>query len=582
MSEQGEFSLKSLFVPLTTIKAVHILLFVCFLVFFNTLLNGFVWDDLSNILYNPQVQSFNIAEIFNGSLINVGLQYRPVVTFYFSLMYLFFGEAPFFYHFVNILFHGVNSVLVLLLFNKFFSGKLSLFLALIFLVHPIQVESAAFIATSGNIYFLFGMFALLLGTKKTVSLRRGIAIGVLLFLSLLSKETGILFLGMIFVFRFLYKNNSFLQFIIIGSITSVAYYFLRFGMGENALSSHSDIIPIAQLSLTERLMHIPSVITFYLKTFFYPMELIVMQHWIISNFNFYNFYGPIIVIGVFLLLIFLTGIYLYKRDKKLLNPFLFFFVWYGAGTLLHIHLFPLNMTVADRWFYFPMVGLLGMLGVIGIIIVKRIKAKRMTDVLVVAGITIIILLSTRSMVRNSDWRDDLTLFLHDRKVLNNFVMENNIGWNYQHVADFKEANKYYASSVRMNPGWAISLNNLAYSYEVLGRKDLAKYYFYKVLTASDYHKDGYSRDLAFSSWALSQFESPQVAADFTKKALKIHPENAHLWAHLAIAQYALSQQGDAVASAQKAEDLSDDQVFTYLHRLIINGEEIPRKINIVN
>ena len=48
------FSLKNLFVPLTTLKAIHIIVIVGFIVYANMLFNGFVWDDKIYIIFNPQ------------------------------------------------------------------------------------------------------------------------------------------------------------------------------------------------------------------------------------------------------------------------------------------------------------------------------------------------------------------------------------------------------------------------------------------------------------------------------------------------------------------------------------------------
>lgn len=207
-SEEEVISLKNYFIPLTSVKAIYFIVIIGLIVYFNTLFNGFVWDDLSNIIFNPQIKSLNIHTLFGTGIVNSGLQYRPVVNFYFSFMYALFKDTPFPYHFLNIVFHIINSVLVFMLFRRFISLNLAFFLSLIFLVHPMQVESAAWIATAGNFYFLFGLVGLLLSIKEKLSTKRLIGIAICVLLSLAAKETGILFVGMMLLYALIYRKAN--------------------------------------------------------------------------------------------------------------------------------------------------------------------------------------------------------------------------------------------------------------------------------------------------------------------------------------------------------------------------------------
>ncbi|HZE86733.1 MAG TPA: hypothetical protein VE090_00865 [Methylomirabilota bacterium] len=74
MSEpEQEFSFKSLFSPLTNLKAIHII------VFFNALSNGFVWDDKTYIILNNDVHSLNIPKLIGNNIFNQSQQYRPLL-----------------------------------------------------------------------------------------------------------------------------------------------------------------------------------------------------------------------------------------------------------------------------------------------------------------------------------------------------------------------------------------------------------------------------------------------------------------------------------------------------------------------
>ncbi len=196
--QENYFSLKSLFVPLTTIKAFSFIAIIGIIVFFNGLFNGFVGDDYPQIIYNLTIQSFNnIPAFFSGSTfykgpgLNLGgIYYKPLLETSYSLTYSLFGPNYFAYHLFELLIFIINACLVFLLFKSFFNKPIAFILSIVFLIHPINSESAFYISdTQETLFFLFGMIALLL-LKKYHSQKALIVASLLLLLSLLSKETG--------------------------------------------------------------------------------------------------------------------------------------------------------------------------------------------------------------------------------------------------------------------------------------------------------------------------------------------------------------------------------------------------------
>src|SRR5438552_1741257 len=94
-------SLMQFFIPLTTKKAISIIVILGFIVFGNALFNGFVWDDKPFIIRNTDVHSINIAYLFSKNTFNAGGYYRPIPALYFALLYNLFGSQAFFYHFLQ-------------------------------------------------------------------------------------------------------------------------------------------------------------------------------------------------------------------------------------------------------------------------------------------------------------------------------------------------------------------------------------------------------------------------------------------------------------------------------------------------
>src|SRR5260370_28504858 len=128
MQEGGQdFSLKSFFVPLTTLKAINIIVIVGLIVFANSLFNGFVGDDKDYIVNNPFTHTVNLAVSFGTNGFNIVGQYRPIPATYFSILYALFGTTPFPYHLLQILLHVAATTLLYILFRKFLSSGIALF-----------------------------------------------------------------------------------------------------------------------------------------------------------------------------------------------------------------------------------------------------------------------------------------------------------------------------------------------------------------------------------------------------------------------------------------------------------------------
>lgn len=169
---------KDFFTPLTNSKIVLIIFALGFVVYSNSFLNGFIFDDIYQIIENDKIYSLkSLPEIFlGGTLYNsyeqelFGIYYKPMMTVFFTIITSIFGLNSFLLHFFQITIHLVNSVLVLYLFNAFFKKKISAIFALVFLVHPINSEAVYYLsAVQENLFFLFGLSSLLILMRKDLN-----------------------------------------------------------------------------------------------------------------------------------------------------------------------------------------------------------------------------------------------------------------------------------------------------------------------------------------------------------------------------------------------------------------------------
>lgn len=575
--EEYQFSFTSLLIPLTTSKVIHWIIVIGLIVFANMLFNKFVWDDITYIWFNPDVHKIDLKLLFSENSFNFASgQYRALTALYFACVYTLFGTSTFFYHILQLLMHIINVILVYFLFKKYFPIGISFFLSLVFLVHPIQVESVSFIGASGNLlFFLFGIIALHLIMHKKFFAKIWVQflISFLLFLSLLAKETGLGFSILSVVYIFFYNRKKIGTVLWITALALLCYFGIRFGIGHIYFNNEhlKTVIPINNLTFGQRLLTMPAVLFYYLWTFLYPAKLAINQLWVITQPTIQDFYLPLSMLIILFIAVVVFGRKL--RNTKIAFMYWFFFLWFGIGMSIHSQIIPLDMTVADRWFYFPMVGLLGMLGfVLNVISYKYTNAR----VLWTIAIAVLLILSVRSMVRNTNWQDNIPLFSHDAAVIDNYDLETNLAtfYNMQQRPDLGIVHAKRSVDLYAYDG---NLTTLGFIYEAVGDKKHAEESYRRAITTQN-KSARYDKKAAFSylRWGgIYLFDKkPQKAAEIYAKGVEKYPNDAVLRSFYAVSLYESGQYEEALREAQKAQELSPSASTEKLYNLILKHEKV--------
>lgn len=566
---------------LTIVKAIYVIILVGFIIFFNSLFNGFVWDDVGQIINNTKVHSIrNIGSFFTGGTFDpgnnidqlAGTYYKPFMIVFFSLIYTLFGEHAFYFHFFQIILHIVNAVLVFILFSHFFSKKLSLFLSLVFLVHPMNVESTVYIsALQDTLFFFFGMLGMLVVLKTNESEKQPrffylITISFLLLSSLLSKETGILFVMIVPVYIFLFHAKRLKQYFLASSLSMGIYLGLRFFIGKIYLSS-LHIAPIAAASMIERLMTVPKIILLYIYTFFIPINLSIAQMWVVRNFSTRDVFIPLILVSIFFLALLIIGVFIWKK-KLSFTIYIFFMIWFLLGLGLHLQIFPLDMTFADRWFYSPMIGLLGTIGVIASAI--TIKPTKIRTIIYILTTACIVIFGLRSMVRNTNWNSSYTLFSHDVLInKDNFYLQNKLGIELYLLGDNKDAKNHFQQSIDLLPT-ASAFSSLGLVSMREGNLSQAEKYLDKAMQMDSRYYPAYHNRV----YVLLKENNPQKALKVAQQALKIFPNNDQLWILLALAEHKMGYQQNAIQAISRAYNLLPGTYTKEVQNRIIKNQPI--------
>ena len=170
------------------VASVGMIVGAVLLVYLPALRAGFVWDDEQLITANPLLRTFSgLIEIWSGGRT---ADYFPIANTAFWIEHHLFGDNPIGYHVLNIMLQATDAVLAWLVLRRLQIPG-AWFAGLIFGIHPVQVESVAWISELKNVLAMFFMLLSILCFLEIDKKLRGRAayVGSLIFFAfaLLSK-----------------------------------------------------------------------------------------------------------------------------------------------------------------------------------------------------------------------------------------------------------------------------------------------------------------------------------------------------------------------------------------------------------
>lgn len=439
-------------------------------IYFNSFYYGFYLDDFSQVVNNNNVhdlsrllEHFYLSTVYNDNGTTSGIYYKPIMMMTYSLLWNISPTAlPF--RIFQIGLHITNAFLIYKVVSQIVLGterrNMGFLVAIIFLIHPINAEAVLFIADLQEpLYTFFGLILIwtILKSDNKFSPLWFILWGLC---SLLSKETGLLYILIGLVLTLLVRKNLLKKYLISMFFILSIYLFLRLGLANLTALKSNDML-IATTSTWNRLITIPSVLMHYLKIYFYPQEITLTQDWIVESITFQNFVLPLISVILILLIIFKKSI----LEKN--NVFLIFSLWFLFGWGLHSQLIPLDGTVSDRWFYFPIIGFTALLI---LIINNSISIKSVTFKIIFS--LICLGLVARTYHRTLDWANPISIYKADLKYnKNSFYLNNNLGLALIDENKITESIPYFQAATQNlkigGSSWCTSKTNLAFAYYLL-------------------------------------------------------------------------------------------------------------------
>lgn len=397
---------------------ITIIVLLSIIIYTNTLWNGFVYDDMDEIVNNQWVKQFN-------SIIEPCHRYRITETSTFYLNYKLGGPAPSGFHLTNLLFHILVSVSVYFLGWLLLKNPLPAFFAgALFATHPVHTEAVSIIS---NRQELLMMLFLLLSLILYIKVRESESLGktrrpkiwvffglslIFYFLATAAKEVAIILPVLLFLYDFYFLRNSKLgirnslkwyipYFIIAGlfvlfSISGPRWHFsypglnvVSLGHSLSAGRSYASILVTQLRGFSE-----------YLRLLFYPDRLSADYYFPIYQ----SIIKPNIIFAILLLVSsFVFTVILFRRFKVIS----FGLAWFLINLLPVANILPKTFFVAERYLYIPSFGFCL---AIGFLFWQMINRKPLRILGIILFDVVIMFYSGRTMVRNTDLKSEQTLW----------------------------------------------------------------------------------------------------------------------------------------------------------------------------
>jgi tetratricopeptide (TPR) repeat protein len=553
--------------------AICLLLALATLAIYSPVRNyGFVnYDDPDYFSANPHVLGGltgpNVRWAFTT---NEQANWHPLTWLSLMLDAQLFGKGTTAPHVVNVLLHLANSILVFLLIRCWTATLWrSAAVAMLFAIHPMHVESVAWIAERKDV--LSGLFCLLTLFCYTQSSKSGRAWSLFYGLALFFFVCGLMSKPMLVTLPFVMLLVDFwplqrfhasglarlliekIPFFLLCVIASIVTFVVQQKGG--AMST------LTKIPLLVRFENTFVSYARYLGKIFFPFNL--------ANPYPPPHYWPVlaVLLSVALFAALCFGAFVLRKEF----PWLFTGWFWFAGMLVPvIGLVQVGaQALADRYVYLPLIGVL-MVVVWGLAEICAQCPPRLAF-----GVAALLFLACAVRARNqvSVWENDRTLFGHALAVTkNNYVACIDLGYYYSKAGNAQAALKLYHGALEIAPADPTAMYDLG--------NTLARYHDWADAIA------GYRGALQLTpdqpdilnnlGFALAQNRQPADAADCFHAALKLKPDFYDALINLATMDVALRRYDDAAKQYEAALQLKPNniQLMVYLgDALSLSGQK---------
>lgn len=383
------------------------------------LANGFAMDDQYNLVANPEIRDLrNIPGLFghawtataHGGLDHaIGLSYwRPLAALTWTLEYALWGLQPLGFHAVNLLLHGLVTLLVAHLAGRWTNAHGAWLAGLLFAVHPVHTEVVCLVTYRSELLSASAVM-LALGlhySGEPVQRPRQLALWGLYALALLGKESGAVLPALLLTQDLALRRRLRDQWLLYAGLGAVAVGWL---LVRSALVAATPLPYLGALPGPVKVWTALAIQSLHARLWLWPWPLVPFYDWTLCP----PALTALDLRALLGLVVLLAPVWLAWRWRQRFPVISLGLSWWLLGLLPTSQLVPLPVGAAERFLYLPSMG--ACLALAG-------AAQEMSQrplwlsaglvekrTLVALAAVIALVLASLSARRTLDWRDDLTL-----------------------------------------------------------------------------------------------------------------------------------------------------------------------------
>lgn len=513
----------------------HKLLLIFFLLliscstFYPVLNNGFTnWDDPLYITDNALVRDFSLANTGRIFTSFSSGNYHPLAILSHNLEYHLFKLNPFPYHAVNLLLHCLNALLVFWCIYLLGSNLTASFLAaLLFAVHPMRVESVAWLADRKDLLSAFFLLASLLCYLRYQQRKTGVfyLLSLLLIvLSFLSKAAVLTYPFVLILCDYLAGRQDIKRRL----PDKIPFFLIAFAFGLVALAARNSY----QHMLQEQNYTLLStmLVGAYRLVFYFLLKTMVPVDFGLLHPNPGLDFPPLPLIALSLLIMALLAavlVFSTRWTRKLTFGLLFFFI-----SLLPALSVVIIGHTADRFSYVPAIGIFFIIGEFSLFLYLGQRAKTAA-----AGrVVLLALLAITAIYCSLSW---------------------------QQCRIWKNGVSLWSQAIKIYPDSALAYHNRGEAYLHDREYDLAIADFTRALAAGEYAVIYRNRGAAY----LKKFDRERAIADYSA-AIRLEPGSAEAFNFRGFAYNLKGEYENAVADYRMALGINPDYAEAYNNRAV--------------